>query len=300
MKFSANRFSKYGIGGKKLGVLLLGMLVQSGAWATVYLNDNFESYKTLSDATASGKWVSTDSYGSGSHGITTIKNAAGADTKVYFMTTVANEDSSNMAFRFPGSVNGSNSTGKTHFFIQWKEKRSSNYDFGAEKSCRAYGRQSNGNVNLDVIMAFVSTNNMARDSVVTDAGTVGVFGQGYANDSNYFFNPFSWDRTQWYTIEWELKLNDVGASNGYTKVWINGKEVGRKENIAIREGSDTYTIQEIRIGGWESGGTPAVASTRYLDDVVISDQYIGVGTSTPTPVVSPPVAPGNVSVEISN
>jgi len=299
MNFSANRFRSRRVGGKTLGVLLLGMLVQSGAWATVYMKDSFDSYASLGDATTKGPWVSSDTYGSGSHGITTLKDAAGADTKAYFMTTVANEDSSNLAFRFPGSVNGSNTTGVTHFFIQWKEKRSSNYDFGAEKSCRAYGRQSNGNVNLDVIMAFVSTNNLARDSVITNAGSVGVFGQGYANDSNYFFSPFSWDRTKWYTIEWEVKLNDVGASNGYTKLWINGTEIGRKENIAIREGSDNYTFQEIRIGGWESGGTPAVASTRYLDDVVISDQYVGVSGST-APVVSPPNPPAGVSVDITN
>jgi hypothetical protein len=244
-------------------------------------SDDFELYTKPADGVSSGKWFSVGVQKNGVNSIASVADPTGSLTKAYTLTIPANEDGGFMEFRWPGVIPGDNSTGKNHFFVQWREKRSETFDFGADKSIRATGIQANGNVSLDIIIGM----NGDGTAGVSPSTRAIIFGQGLGAGKNFALIPFSWDRTKWYRFEWELKLNSPGISDGYTNLWVDGVKIGGAASVNFLGTCAGCTIHRLRMGGWESGGNPAVPpAVRYIDEVKISETYIG-------DLVSPPSAP---------
>ena len=234
----------------------------SGGNAPNFL-EYFNSYSDIAAAIA-GDWDYADVDVGGSHAITLFQGS-----KRYTSTWTQNESRTLLYYRFPGAIDGDDSTGKTYVKFQWEEYRDENWTFRADKSCRMVGRLSNGNVSLDLILGLLGggTPNQSTSAVV--------FGQGLGNDQQ-FITDSSWamNRQQWYTIAVEVQLNTVGQSDGWIKLWRDGVLRGSATNINIRgrpivAPNNPYTFHQVAIGGWESGGAPASSENRYIDNVEI-------------------------------
>lgn len=167
-------------------------------------------------------------------------------------------------YRFPGATNGDVATGKSYVKLEWDEYRDVNWDFQADKSCRFAGRQANGNVTLDVLLGLEGTGTPGSSTRAV------VFGQGLGTNSNFVIDTdWAMNREQWYTIAVEIKLNVVGGSDGWIKLYRDGVLMGSATNLNIRGGSNDYTFHQVAVGGWESGGAPVTSETRYIDNVKV-------------------------------
>lgn len=75
----------------------------------------------------------------------------------------------------------------------------------------------------------------------------------------------------WTALEWEVKLNTPGASNGEFRLWMNGSLVGEVTGEYIRGTCSTGT-QSIEVGNQTNDTHGYVADElRYWDDIVIRD-----------------------------
>lgn len=222
-------------------------------------SDNFESYSTIADA-INGPWDSQDTALGGTHAITTF-----GGSKRYACTWTQNESRTLLYYRFPGAVNGDDSTGKSYVKLEWDEYRDANWDFQADKSCRFVGRLGNGNVTLDILLGLEGSGTPGNSTRAV------VFGQGLANGSTFIVDTdWNMNREQWYRIAVEIQLNTVGNSDGWIKLWRDGVLMGSTSNTNLRLGSNTYTFHQVAVGGWESGGAPAASETRYIDNVTVT------------------------------
>jgi hypothetical protein len=100
----------------------------------------------------------------------------------------------------------------------------------------------------------------------------------------------SFPRGQWISVETEIKLNTPGLADGEVRVFIDGEQKIAATGLNnVRDASDTLPINSLLIGGWFSNSgnnldtciNPSPTSSRYIDDVIISDKYVG-----PEPSVS--------------
>jgi len=222
-------------------------------------SDNFESYSTIADA-INGPWDSQDTANNGTHSI-----IAFGGSKRYACTWTQNESRTLLYYRFPGAVNGDDSTGKSYVKLEWDEYRDANWDFQADKSCRFVGRLGNGNVTLDILLGLEGSGTPGNSTRAV------VFGQGLANGSTFIVDTdWNMNREQWYRIAVEIQLNTVGNSDGWIKLWRDGVLMGSTSNTNLRLGSNTYTFHQVAVGGWESGGAPAASETRYIDNVTVT------------------------------
>lgn len=76
----------------------------------------------------------------------------------------------------------------------------------------------------------------------------------YIGKGSWFFQPGKWT-----TLEQEVVLNDVGASNGLVRVWANGKLVIDQPNIVLRT-KENISIDGIFFVSFFGGKEPEWAS----------------------------------------
>lgn len=78
---------------------------------------------------------------------------------------------------------------------------------------------------------------------------------------------FRFKRGRWYTVRQRVRMNTVGKTNGYVKVWINKKQVLYKPNLRLRNSSkvkiDGMFFSTFFGGGDSSWATPVKTYTYY-------------------------------------
>jgi hypothetical protein len=118
-------------------------------------------------------------------------------------------------------------------------------------------------------------------------------GGSKANDWPDVVANISFESNRWYCVEWEVKLNSLNQSDGETRMWVDGNLVTEQTGIKMIADNQSSVINYVMFGGWYSNGAatlgvdPAVPSVRYIDDLVISNSYIGPISVGPTVPVAP-------------
>lgn len=239
-----------------------------------WFEDSFE-YSDVNDAVQAGPWKLYE-------GDVRLSNAySHSGTTSVRICYARNEHQSFIAFEPEGMVKGANN-GETHLYLRWWELRAADYDWSGEKFNRVIGLFGNNNVTLDYPLGWVAEGGWGQ-SGTNDAGRIEMFGNsGYSNDLTHFSHAYKMPREEWHSFEYELKLNDVGQPNGATRLWIDDRLVAEASDIKLRYAN--YTLDQIWIGGWYSGGNDPEPSPacRYIDDVAASTQKMGL---------APPKAP---------
>lgn len=190
-----------------------------------------------------------------------------------------NEDLALLAFDLPGITYGLAGSGKDTIFYRWREKRSSNTKFLADKSSRVVSKYggAGGSAYIDVLTAFNGNGVSGASSTRTLA-----FGQANVNDSNYIDEAYVWPVDTWRLFEVEIILGTVNGGDSRYRYWIDGVLVDDATGFSILEGvvqggTANHKFQQFRLGGWESGGTSTnflnggAAESRWYDDLYIGN-----------------------------
>ena len=72
----------------------------------------------------------------------------------------------------------------------------------------------------------------------------------------------------WHLLEIELKLNDVGQSNGYHRFWLDGQQLGDFPTLAWRA-QNVVEFTQLQLDMHASGGSPQLQRV-YWDDIVLT------------------------------
>ncbi|MHC4626066.1 MAG: alpha/beta hydrolase family protein [Planctomycetota bacterium] len=82
---------------------------------------------------------------------------------------------------------------------------------------------------------------------------------------------------RWYCIEQYAKMNTPGANDGILRAWVDGEPAFEKTDIRMRD-VDALKIEAVWLNVY-LGGTWSARSDHhlYIDEVVISNNYIGPG-----------------------
>lgn len=83
----------------------------------------------------------------------------------------------------------------------------------------------------------------------------------------------------WICIEWRVKTNTAGKSDGELDCWIDGRKCGEFREINWRS-ADTLKVNKVQLSLWlepASYGRTGGGTTRtvWYDDVVVATKYIG-------------------------
>jgi len=103
-------------------------------------------------------------------------------------------------------------------------------------------------------------------------------------DGFYWGNYFYPDEPQyiltgrWYCFEFMIKCNDPGKNNGEQALWIDGKEIMRIQEMRWRD-IDELKLNMAMFGNYR--GRAEYELTYWLDDVVISTEYVGLLEAKP-------------------
>ncbi len=182
-------------------------------------------------------------------------------------------------------------TGRDHVFMQYYNYFVDPYDHGRGEKIGRLSSGGGSNLNFDIIL-YTTTSNV---NGVSPISSFKVAYNGGPNDWGALGTDGSvLTHNQWHCIEVEVLLNTPGASNGLVRLWVDGNLMGEKLNLNIR-GNTSNQINRAMFGGWFSnGGTnPAVTNIRYIDDVTLSDSYIGTGNVNSGPFISNLFPPAN-------
>ena len=77
-----------------------------------------------------------------------------------------------------------------------------------------------------------------------------------------------------------IRLNTVGSSNGAIRMWLNGVLKLDYQDVMIRNNSTA--LNALQITGWYTAG-PSRTQPSWIDDVVVSSQYVGPSGTRPNP-----------------
>ena len=258
-----------------LTFLVSGKVSAAGAW----FEDGFE-YSNVQDAIQAGPW------GLFEGDVTLSSKYAHSGTTSVKICYAGNENISYITFDSPGMIKGANN-GQTHLYLRWWELRAADYDWSGEKFNRVVGLFPNSNVTLDYPLGWVADGGWGQAGT-NDAGSIQMFGNSSAsNGLTHWKHTYKMPREEWHVFEYEIKLNDVGVPNGVSRLWIDDRLVVEAADIEFRY--KEYTLDQIWIGGWYSGGNNPEPSPacRYVDDVSASTQKMG-GSPPKPPTTIPP------------
>jgi hypothetical protein len=143
------------------------------------------------------------------------------------------------------------------------------------------GRVSSFNASTQVndIDMVLEVRSAGAQCGLTDMADVGLFfnGKPVGHDWGSITSAMNFQRGRWYAIEYQVALNNPGASDGSVKVWVDGLLVASKTGINIRgSGGASTKLNRLRVGGWYSNSArgngcsaPSQASTMFIDDVAV-------------------------------
>ncbi len=78
----------------------------------------------------------------------------------------------------------------------------------------------------------------------------------------------------WFCVEFHVKLNDAGKSNGIEEFWINGNLETRAVNLDFVGTYAAYALNAVFFENYWNAGSPR-AQERYFDNIVVSTKPIG-------------------------
>jgi hypothetical protein len=87
-------------------------------------------------------------------------------------------------------------------------------------------------------------------------------------------------RNEWVCLEFMVKLNDAGQSNGSMTYWKNDVQEARLANVNWLGVFSAYAINAVRLENWWSTAptatfNPPKVQSRYFDNFVVSTERIG-------------------------
>jgi hypothetical protein len=277
MKSNSGRYADYF---RSIVIAGMAFLLAGTASAAPWFQDDLE-WNSISEAISSGPWTTRD----GDVSISTDFAASGSKSLKVCYGGV--EAQSYLSLDMPGVVFG-NHNGKTHIFLRWKELRPTNYDWAGEKLNRIVGHFANEYVTLDYPMVWWADGYQGTAGT-NGPGVIQLFGNSqYSNGANHISTTYAIPRNTWVTFELELKLNDMGQSNGESRLWIDDVLKAQVTGTVFRYPQNpAFTMDRIWMGGWWSpaggpGPSPGPAC-RYIDDVSVSDTRSGSNTSVAAP-----------------
>ena len=100
----------------------------------------------------------------------------------------------------------------------------------------------------------------------------GTYGDTWAWNTEYkgFLN-----KNRWYCIEQYVRMNTPGVHDGVIRAWVDGRPAFEKEDIMFRT-ADHLKIEQIWMNVYHGGKAVSPYDQHlYVDNVVISRQYIG-------------------------
>ncbi len=98
--------------------------------------------------------------------------------------------------------------------------------------------------------------------------------QPYNDTSTYLFDKYLDDNT-WHHIEYHIKLNDVGSSNGLIDVYIDGVAINDgAAGLELRTDVNDKIMSIMLFDNYQKRSASGDQSL-YIDDIVVSTTYIG-------------------------
>lgn len=88
----------------------------------------------------------------------------------------------------------------------------------------------------------------------------------------------------WHCIEGHVKLNTPENSNGLFEFWIDGNLEARRDDLNWVGSWQEYGINNIMFGNYWNGGAPQ-AQQRFMDNIVVSTEHIGLAPSPVNPII---------------
>ena len=163
---------------------------------------------------------------------------------------------------------------------------------------------SNNSIQKWNLVVTVNDNDKNRDSE-----SIAIRYNGGPNDWGAAYGSYIVPDNKWVCFELHVKLNTPGKSDGLVEFWVDGILKAKKYNINIQD-KNVHKINSVLVGGWysNSGSNSDQWNYRYIDDLIISTEYIGTGESSssssssypPVFIGTKPPAPTNIKVVTNN
>ena len=127
----------------------------------------------------------------------------------------------------------------------------------------------------------------------------GCYGEyGTTKGARYTPDGFTLTRGRWHKIEFWLRINDIGQTNGVQRYWVNDTLRAEWNGIRFRT-STILRINAVQLSFNQAFGAPQTQMT-YVDDLLVSTTKPADGGSPPPPPPAPaPVASVTVSPSAS-
>ena len=211
--------------------------------------------------------------------------------------------SAQLHYTIPASISGNQdinvalvknfkSPGLKHFHIRgyvMLHNNGGNLSSGADIQRKLYYLKhypSGGNMDWDVILTTHSNGGSSMQlAVLIDSGNNGrcLGQQGYYANTGAGLLRFD----QWYSLEMEAQLSDLGQRNGLINVWVDGNLITLADGNGVAPSAienrcsggtpDSDGLNSFEIGEQaDRAGSVAIDEFRYWDDIVVSDSYIGL------------------------
>lgn len=218
------------------------------------------------------------------------------------------EDSDIIQYKF--DPNQTINTGRpTNLYVQWKEYRSSTFDFGTTKDWRinlftaghwgsSHDQPGGG---CEVYGGWGATT-VSDNTSVDDVDTTGIFIQGnyfdqsaITGDGNQIWRqsitPTIFPRASIITIELHFKVNTPGNSDGAAEMWINGTRMSNSRTNVKYTSSAFDLLGQAYIDFFQLGmsatnnnhGFANSTTVRWMTDFKVANSYIGTGSASPQP-----------------
>lgn len=175
----------------------------------------------------------------------------------------------------------------TTLYVQWKEYRSSTFDFGPSKDFRfgiyraaEYGGGS-GHVICDVYGGFVNPTAAGTSSDCTTV-TLNVQGGGaysQPGDPNVIGSAaYVMPKATEVTIEVYIKLNTPSNTDGEMQIWVDGVSVLSDSTVRFYSWTEQAYVDFFQMGMSATNGGVAFSGTsnRWMTGVKMATGYIGV------------------------
>jgi len=82
--------------------------------------------------------------------------------------------------------------------------------------------------------------------------------------------PVTFQKGRWYELQYRLKLNSVGQSNGIFEMWIDGVKKASYTDVNYRDSYATHGWNHVMLTAYQNGAPPTAAQSLYWDEVVLS------------------------------
>jgi len=128
----------------------------------------------------------------------------------------------------------------------------------------------------DTVLRVASTKQNSYDwhQILRMKGGADEYNIDYVHVAHNVSVPDRIETGKWHCIEYYARISDPGVENGHLKLWVNGKLVSDIKDLPFVDKDHYILFNRWMLGPYFHGGAPKEQSS-YLDNVVISNRYIG-------------------------